>query len=94
MFLVFCWNLVEVSKLELVVGFDFQCSAQCVRPMRRWGALRKPVERGTDPCVPGAGQGGAGPCVRVLGSHAWWWSRGGPSWVLTSRWVGPEKQEG
>lgn len=58
-FLVSCWNLVEVSKLELVVGLDFQCSAQRRRPTRGWRALQKPMGPDTGPCGPGAGQGRA-----------------------------------
>lgn len=76
-FLVSCWNLVEVSKLELVVGLDFQCSAQRRRPTRGWRALQKPMGPDTGPCGPGAGQGragllmpgqdGAGPCPQGSG---------------------------
>ena len=83
-FLVSCWNLVEVSKLELVVGLHFQCSAQRRRPTRGWRALQKPMGPDTGPCGPcRAGQGfwchvtmELGLALRVLGSHAWWWSMG------------------
>ena len=94
MFLAFCWNLVEVSRLELVVGLNFQCSAQCMRPTRGWRVLRKSV--GIDPCVPGTGQGRAGPGPEgsweprmvveqrraQLGLH---WVGGGTLWAQRSR---------
>lgn len=44
-----------------------------------WGRTQAPV-------VPVQGRAGLlmlGLALRVLGSHAWWWSKGGPRWVST-----------